>query len=101
MPGYINIPTHCTGKEKLEEAYKIIGESSALPAVCGRVCPRRASEATSAELQMLLTLSSANWSVRYATGQKKTVSNQFRGRKTATDRVIGSSPAGILPAQEL
>ena len=24
----------------IEEAYKIIGQSSALPAVCGRVCPQ-------------------------------------------------------------
>ena len=24
----------------IEEAYKVIGESSALPAICGRVCPQ-------------------------------------------------------------
>ena len=27
-------------KENFEAAYKIIGQSSALPAVCGRVCPQ-------------------------------------------------------------
>lgn len=27
----------------IEEAYKVIGKSSALPAICGRVCPRSLS----------------------------------------------------------
>ena len=41
-PVSINIPGFIAEvKEgKFEEAYKVISESSALPAVCGRVCPQ-------------------------------------------------------------
>lgn len=44
-PVSINIPAFIAQvKERnFEEAYHIISESSALPAVCGRVCHRRAS----------------------------------------------------------
>ena len=38
----IDIPAfiHQVKEGNIEEAYKIIGKSSALPAVCGRVCPQ-------------------------------------------------------------
>ena len=36
IPGFISK----VKEGKFEEAYKIIGKSSALPAVCGRVCPQ-------------------------------------------------------------
>ena len=36
IPGFISQ----VKEGNIEEAYKIIGESSALPAVCGRVCPQ-------------------------------------------------------------
>ena len=41
-PVEINIPgfIHEVKEGNIEEAYKIIGQSSALPAVCGRVCPQ-------------------------------------------------------------
>ena len=41
-PVGINIPgfIHEVKEGNIEEAYKIIGKSSALPAVCGRVCPQ-------------------------------------------------------------
>ena len=41
-PVGINIPgfIHEVKEGNIEEAYKIIGQSSALPAVCGRVCPQ-------------------------------------------------------------
>ena len=41
-PVSINIPEfiHNVKEGKFEEAYKTIGQSSALPAVCGRVCPQ-------------------------------------------------------------
>ena len=41
-PVGINIPgfIHEVKEGTIEEAYKIIGQSSALPAVCGRVCPQ-------------------------------------------------------------
>ena len=41
-PVSINIPAfiHEVKEGNFKEAYKIIGQSSALPAVCGRVCPQ-------------------------------------------------------------
>ena len=41
-PVSINIPAfiHEVKEKNFETAYKIIGQSSALPAVCGRVCPQ-------------------------------------------------------------
>ena len=47
-----------------EEAYKIIGESSALPAVCGRDVRRRASARANVSAESKATLfPSVNWSV--------------------------------------
>ena len=41
-PVSINIPAfiHEVAERNFEKAYQIISESSALPAVCGRVCPQ-------------------------------------------------------------
>ena len=41
-PVSINIPAFVQEVKEgnIEEAYKIIGQSSALPAICGRVCPQ-------------------------------------------------------------
>ena len=41
-PVSINIPEFIAAvkEEKFDEAFKIISQSSALPAVCGRVCPQ-------------------------------------------------------------
>ncbi len=41
-PVSINIPGFISQVKEgnIEEAYKVIGESSALPAICGRVCPQ-------------------------------------------------------------
>ena len=41
-PVSINIPGFISHVKEgnIEEAYKVIGESSALPAICGRVCPQ-------------------------------------------------------------
>ena len=41
-PVSINIPgfIEAVKNDDVETAYKIIGQSSALPAVCGRVCPQ-------------------------------------------------------------
>ncbi len=53
----------------IEKSYQVIAESSALPAVCGRVCPQE---------------SQCSWSVLQLTGQGKTGSNRrLRLRKTA------------------
>ena len=44
-PVSIDIPAfiHQVKEGNIEEAYKIIGKSSALPAVCGRVCPQEST----------------------------------------------------------
>ena len=41
-PVSINIPAFIQEVKagNIEEAYKVIGKSSALPAICGRVCPQ-------------------------------------------------------------
>ena len=41
-PVSINIPAFIAEIKEgnIEEAYKVIGQSSALPAICGRVCPQ-------------------------------------------------------------
>ena len=41
-PVSINIPAfiHEVKEGNFEEAYRVISESSALPAICGRVCPQ-------------------------------------------------------------
>ena len=41
-PVSINIPAFIQEVKEgnIEEAYKVIGKSSALPAICGRVCPQ-------------------------------------------------------------
>lgn len=41
-PVSIDIPAfiHEVKEGNIEEAYKVIGKSSALPAICGRVCPQ-------------------------------------------------------------
>ena len=48
-PVAINIPgfIHEVKEGNIEEAYKVIGKSSALPAVCGRVCPQESQCAVS------------------------------------------------------
>ena len=46
-PVAINIPGFISQVKEgnIEEAYKVIGESSALPAICGRICNRRCEAA--------------------------------------------------------
>ena len=43
-PVSVNIPAFIAQVKQgnMEEAYRVIGESSALPAICGRVCPQEA-----------------------------------------------------------
>ena len=64
----------------IEEAYRIISESSALPAVCGRV-----KENVSA-VSRGIPSPSVNWSVSLQTGQEKTVSNPHRQHRRTAKR---------------
>ncbi len=100
IPGFI---------EKVKEgdiaaAYQIISESSALPAVCGRVCPQESQcegkcirgikgEAISiGKLERFV----ADWARE--NGIKPTATVEKKGKKVA---VIGSGPAGLTCAGDL
>ncbi len=105
-PVSINIPAFIE-QVKLgnnEEAYKIISESSALPAVCGRVCPQESQcegkcirgikgEAISiGKLERFV----ADWARE--NGIKPEPAKEKLGKKVA---VIGSGPAGLTCAGDL
>ena len=87
-----------------EEAYKVISESSALPAICGRVCPQESQcegkcirgikgEAVSiGKLERFV----ADWARE--NGIKPTPAAEKNGKKVA---VIGSGPSGLTCAGDL
>ena len=88
----------------IEEAYRIISESSALPAVCGRVCPQesqcegkcirgfKGDPISIGKLERFV----ADWARE--NGIKPTPAAQKNGKKVA---VIGSGPAGLAAADQL
>lgn len=87
-----------------EGAYRIISESSSLPAVCGRVCPQenqcekfcvRAIKGEAVGIGRLERFV-ADYHNSHMT--KKTVKPAFNGKKVA---VIGSGPSGLTCAGEL
>lgn len=87
-----------------EGAYRIISESSSLPAVCGRVCPQenqcekfcvRAIKGDAVGIGRLERFV-ADYHNAHAT--EKTVKPAFNGKKVA---VIGSGPSGLTCAGEL
>ena len=102
----INIPEfiHNVKEGKFEEAYKTIGQSSALPAVCGRVCPQESQcegkcirgikgEAVSiGKLERFV----ADWARENNIKPEK--SAKPNGKKVA---VIGSGPSGLTCAGDL
>ena len=78
-PVNIHIPEfiHEVKEGNFEEAYKVISKSSALPAICGRVCPQESSvkenvSVVSRESQSPLV----NWSVLLLTGHVRMESNR-------------------------
>ena len=105
-PVAINIPGFIEQVKlgNIEEAYKIISESSALPAVCGRVCPQESQcegkcirgikgEAISiGKLERFV----ADWARE--NGIKPAPPKEKLGKKVA---VIGSGPAGLTCAGDL
>ncbi|MBS6203757.1 MAG: NADPH-dependent glutamate synthase [Firmicutes bacterium] len=105
-PVSINIPGFI---EKVKEgdfagAYQVIGQSSALPAVCGRVCPQE----TQCEGQCIRGIKGdavsigklerfvADWAGRQ--GIRPEGAKERKGKKVA---VIGSGPAGLTCAGDL
>mgnify|MGYP003290312201 CR=1 FL=1 len=105
-PVSINIPgfVEQVKEGNFAEAYKIISESSALPAVCGRVCPQESQcegkcirgikgEALSiGKLERFV----ADWARE--NGVKPEPAKEKNGKKVA---VIGSGPAGLTCAGDL
>ena len=99
-PVSINIPAFIAQvKERnFEEAYHIISESSALPAVCGRVCPQesqcegkcirgfKGDPVAIGKLERFV----ADWAREHGIKPKK--AEKLNGHKVA---VIGSGPAGL------
>ena len=100
IPGFV----HEVKEGNFEKAYQIIGESSALPAVCGRVCPQETQcegkcirglkgEAVSiGKLERFV----ADWAKE--NGIKPVPAAQKNGHKGA---VIGSGPSGLTCAGDL
>ena len=70
-PVMVHIPDFIAevAKGDFEAAYQIIAATSALPAVCGRVAPRRASARSTASAASRASLwASAVWSASWPTG---------------------------------
>ena len=105
-PVAINIPAFIeqVKNDNVAEAYRIIGESSALPAVCGRVCPQESQ----CEGRCIRGIKGEPISIgkleRYVAdtaremGIKPEGAKEKNGKKVA---VIGSGPAGLTCAGDL
>ena len=105
-PVSINIPEFIYNVKEgnFEEAYKVIGKSSALPAVCGRVCPQE----TQCEGQCIRGIKGEAISIgkleRFVAdwARENNVSPEMptekKGKKVA---VIGSGPSGLTCAGDL
>jgi len=105
-PVSINIPAFIEQVKlgNIEEAYQIISQSSALPAVCGRVCPQesqcegqcirgiKGEPISIGKLERFV----ADWARE--NGIKPTPAAEKLGKKVA---VIGSGPAGLTCAGDL
>ncbi len=105
-PVAINIPGFIQEVKKgdFEKAYEVISESSALPAVCGRVCPQesqcegkcirgiKGEPLSIGKLERFV----ADWASE--NNIKPAKSNKKNGKKVA---VIGSGPAGLTCAGDL
>ena len=105
-PVNVNIPDFITKAKEgdWEGAYKIINETSTLPAVCGRVCPQE----TQCEAKCTMGIKFepvgigrierfvADWHNGHAT--EKAAAPESNGHKVA---VVGSGPAGLTCAGDL
>ncbi len=105
-PVQINIPAFIRKiqEEDFEGAYQIINASSALPAVCGRVCPQenqcegkcvrgiKGEPVAIGRLERFV----ADWHMAHAAGKPERPAPN--GKKVA---VVGSGPAGLTCAGEL
>ena len=100
IPGFIKE----VKEGKIEEAYKVIGKSSALPAICGRVCPQesqcegkcirgiKGEPVSIGKLERFV----ADYALEHDIKPEK--AETTNGHKIA---VIGSGPAGLTCAGDL
>ena len=105
-PVNIDIPAfiHQVKEGNIEEAYQIISQSSALPAICGRVCPQesqcegkcirgiKGDPISIGKLERFV----ADWARE--NGIKPQAPTQKNGKKVA---VIGSGPSGLTCSGDL
>ena len=103
-PVNINIPAFIAQVKEgnFEEAYKIIGESSALPAVCGRVCNHRCEDACTRgtvdqavaidDVKKFIAELDLNSDTRYI---PPVVQPSNRGTFPQKIAIIGGGPAGL------
>ena len=105
-PVQIDIPAFiaCVANEDMEGAYKVLSASSALPAVCGRVCPQenqcegkcvRGVKGESVAIGRLERFV-ADWHREHSA--EKPVKPAANGHKVA---VIGAGPSGLTAAGDL
>ena len=105
-PVSIDIPAfiHEVKEGNFEEAYKIIGKSSALPAVCGRVCPQESQcegkciRGIKGEPVSIGKLERFVADYALENDIKPERADRTNGHKVA---VIGSGPAGLTCAGDL
>ena len=105
-PVSINIPGFIekVKEEKFEEAYQIISESSALPAVCGRVCPQESQcegkciRGFKGDPIAIGKLERFVADTAREKGIKPSCTAEKNGKKVA---VIGAGPAGLTCAGDL
>ena len=105
-PVSINIPAfiHEVKEGNFEEAYKVIGKSSALPAVCGRVCPQESQcegkciRGIKGEPISIGKLERFVADYALENDIKPEKAEETNGHKVA---VIGSGPAGLTCAGDL
>lgn len=105
-PVAINIPGFIKEVENdnMEEAYKIIGQSSALPAICGRVCPQESQ----CEGKCIRGIKGEPISIgkleRFVADWARENHVELEGAKEKNGKkvaVIGSGPAGLTCAGDL
>ena len=105
-PVSINIPGFIekVKEGKIEEAYQIISESSALPAVCGRVCPQESQcegkciRGIKGEALSIGKLERFVADYARENGIKPQGAEKKNGKRVA---VIGSGPSGLTCAGDL
>ncbi len=105
-PVNINIPGFISKVKvgEFEEAYKIISESSSLPAVCGRVCPQESQCEHNCTLGIKFEPVGIGRLERFvadyhnANSTEEPVKPESNGHKVA---VVGSGPAGLTCAGDL